>query len=201
LAPEEIRQLVEHDFEEYYSSAPAGSFATRVATNNAFVTALVLGSGVLILPALWILFNNAQSVGVVGGLMAANGKTDLFFGLITPHGLLELTCVFVAGGAGLRLGWCWVSPGPHLRSQLLMREGLAMGALVLGLAATLLVSAVIEAFVTPSGLPTWARIAIGLSAWTAFLAYVFVLGRRAALAGEVGDVRGAGGTDVSPSAG
>jgi uncharacterized membrane protein SpoIIM required for sporulation len=200
-APEEIRQLVEHDFEDYYSSAPAHAFATRVATNNAFVTALVLASGVLIFPALWIMFNNAQAVGVVGGLMAANAKTDLFFGLILPHGLLELTCVFVAGGAGLRLGWCWVSPGPHLRSYLLMREGLAMGALVLGLAATLLVSAVIEAFVTPSGLPTWARIAIGLAAWVAFLSYIFVLGRRAALAGEVGDVTGAGRTEVAPTAG
>jgi uncharacterized membrane protein SpoIIM required for sporulation len=200
-APEEIRQLVEHDFEDYYSSAPAHAFATRVATNNAFVTALVLASGVLIFPALWIMFNNAQAVGVVGGLMAANAKTDLFFGLILPHGLLELTCVFVAGGAGLRLGWCWVSPGPHLRSYLLMREGLAMGALVLGLAATLLVSAVIEAFVTPSGLPTWGRIAIGLAAWVAFLSYIFVLGRRAALAGEVGDVTGAGRTEVAPTAG
>ena len=42
-APEEIRQLVEHDFEDYYSSAPAGSFAAQVWTNNAWVAALVPG--------------------------------------------------------------------------------------------------------------------------------------------------------------
>jgi uncharacterized membrane protein SpoIIM required for sporulation len=199
--PEQIRQLVEQDFENYYSSAPAGSFAAKVATNNAWVAAMCLALGVFLLPVVWILWQNALNVGISGGLMAANGRLDLFFGLILPHGMLELTCVFVAAGAGLRLGWSWVDPGPRTRSQALMEEGLAAGAIALGLACTLVVSGVIEAFVTPSGLPTWARIGIGLSAWGAFMSYVLVLGRRAALAGEIGDVRGAGATDVVPTAG
>jgi uncharacterized membrane protein SpoIIM required for sporulation len=199
--PAEIRQLVDRDFESYYSSAPASSFAAQVATNNAWVSALAIALGVLILPVIWILWRNALSVGVAGGLMAANGRLDLFFGLILPHGMLELTCVFVASGAGLRLGWSWIDPGGRTRSDALRQEGLAAGALALGLACTLAVSGVIEAFVTPSGLPTWARIGIGLAAWSAFMVYVFVLGRRAALAGHLGDVSGAGSTDVAPTVG
>jgi uncharacterized membrane protein SpoIIM required for sporulation len=199
-APEQIRQLVEHDFEDYYSSAPAGSFAAKVATNNAWVTALSLALGVFLLPVLWILWQNALNVGIAGGLMAGAGRLDLFFGLILPHGLLELTCVFVAAGAGLRLGWSWIDPGPRTRSQALVQEGQAAGALAIGLAATLLVSGVLEAFVTPSPLPTWARVGIGALVWVAFLVYVFVLGRRAALAGSLGDVEGAGATDVAPTA-
>ena len=111
--PEEIRQLVEHDFESYYSSAPAQSFALQVATNNAWVTALCLALGVFLVPVVWILWQNALNVGIAGGLMAANGRLDLFFGLILPHGMLELTCVFIAAGAGLRLGWSWIDPGPR----------------------------------------------------------------------------------------
>lgn len=200
-APEEIRQLVAHDFEDYYSSAPAGSFAARVFTNNAWVAALSLALGVLLAPVVWILWQNALNVGVAGGLMAAGGEVDLFFGLILPHGLLELTCVFVAAGAGLRLGWSWVDPGPRTRSRALAEEGQAAGALALGLAATLFVSGLVEAFVTPSGLPTWARVGIGAVVWLAFLCYVVVLGGRAVRAGETGDVRGAGRTDVAPTAG
>ncbi len=199
--PEEIRQLVEHDFEDYYSSAPAQSFALQVATNNAWVCALCLVLGVFLLPVVWILWQNALNVGISGGLMAANGRLDQFFGLILPHGMLELTCVFIAAGAGLRLGWSWIDPGPRSRSHALMEEGQAAGALAMGLACTLLLSGVIEAFVTPSGLPTWARIGIGLVAWGAFLAYIFVLGRRAAEAGDVGAIAGAGATDVAPTAG
>jgi uncharacterized membrane protein SpoIIM required for sporulation len=199
-APAQIRQLVDHSFEDYYSSHPAGSFAASVATNNARVTALALILGVFFVPVIFILFQNALNVGIAGGLMAGAGRLDLFFGLILPHGLLELTCVFVATGAGLRLGWAWVDPGPRTRSQALAQEGLAAGALAIGLAVTLALSGCIEAFVTPSPLPTWARIGIGVVVWVAFLAYVFVLGRRAARAGSYGDVEGAGATDVLPTA-
>lgn len=200
-APEQIRQLVTRDFEDYYSSEPAGSFAARVFTNNAWVAAISLALGVLILPVLYILWQNALNVGIAGGLMASAGKADVFFGLILPHGLLELTCVFVAAGAGLRLGWSWVDPGPRSRSQALAEEGQAAGALALGLAATLFVSGLVEAFVTPSGLPTWARVGIGAAVWLAFLSYVVLLGGRAVRAGEIGDVRGAGRADVLPTAG
>ena len=200
-APEQVRQLVEHEFEDYYSSAPAGSFAAKVATNNAWVSALALALGIFLLPVVWLLWQNALNVGVAGGLMAANDRLGLFFGLILPHGLLELTCVFVAAGAGLRLGWSWVDPGPRTRATALRQEGQAAGALAVGLAATLMVSGVVEAFVTPSPLPTWARVGIGATLWAGFLAYVVVLGGRAVRAGELGDLRGAGATDVAPTAG
>ena len=45
-APDEIRQLVDHDFADYYSSNPAGSFAAQVWTNNAWVAALASRSAV-----------------------------------------------------------------------------------------------------------------------------------------------------------
>jgi hypothetical protein len=70
----------------------------------------------------------------------------------------------------------------------LQQEGRIAGVIALGLMLTLACSGVIEAFVTPSGLPSWARIGIGALAGVAFLAYVFVLGRRAFLRGETGDL-------------
>jgi hypothetical protein len=89
---------------------------------------------------------------------------------------------------GLRLFWSWVEPGDRSRPQAIAREGRTAGTVALGLVAVLLVSGVIEAFVTPSGLPTWARVGIGILAEAAFFAYVFVLGRAAYLRGETGDV-------------
>ena len=68
------------------------------------------------------------------------------------------------------------------------KEGRATIGLALGLIVVLLVSGVIEAFVTPSPLPTWARILIGLGAEAAFLSYVIGLGRRAIRAGLSGDI-------------
>src|SRR3954447_20351729 len=117
-SPARAEQLVNQDFESYYSSAPASAFAAQVWTNNAWVAAISLAFGGLLgIPVLYMLWANASNVGVVGALMATGGRLDLFFGLILPHGLLELTAVFVAAALGLRLGWSWVAPGPRTRAQ------------------------------------------------------------------------------------
>ena len=144
--------------------------------------------GIAIIPVLVLLWVNIANVGAIGGFMVAAGRADVFYGLLLPHGLLELTIIFVAAGAGLRLGWCWIAPGQRTRSQALATEGRAAGAMALGLAVWLLISGLVEGFVTPSTLPAGARLAIGATVWLAFLIYVFTLGRRAARAGETGDV-------------
>jgi uncharacterized membrane protein SpoIIM required for sporulation len=188
LTPAEVNAYVGTDFEHYYSEFPHHEFATLVWVNNAWVAAQCIALGVLGLPVLYILFTNVESVGVIAALMMANDRTSLFFGLILPHGLLELTAVFVAAAVGLRLFWSWVEPGPRTRLQAFAAEGRSAIAIALGLVVVLLVSGTIEGFVTPSGLPTWARIGIGVVAESTFLAYVFVVGRRAHHAGVTGDL-------------
>ncbi|MDT7539665.1 MAG: hypothetical protein QOI82_3250 [Actinomycetota bacterium] len=188
--PETVKHLVEHDFKDYYSSAPAQDFTSRVFTNNVYVAAQEILFGVLLgLPVIYVLYGNALNVGVAGGLMAANGRLGEFFGLILPHGILELTAVFVAAGLGLKLGWTVIDPGGRARASALSEEGRALVVGALGLAVMLLTSGFIEGFVTPSGLPTWVRIGIGVLAEALFLAWVFVLGRRAHNAGVTGDLR------------
>lgn len=199
--PEQVRQLVSEDFESYYSAHPAGSFAAQVWTNNVWVAALSLTFGILLgLPTVFVLWQNSLNIGTSGGLMAAHGQADVFFGLILPHGLLELTAVFLAAAAGLRLGWTVVSPGPRRRGQALAQEGRAAAGIAIGLVLVLLLSGVIEAFVTPSPLPTAARIGIGVAVELAFLAYVAVLGRRAARLGDIGDLAPGERPDAAPVA-
>jgi uncharacterized membrane protein SpoIIM required for sporulation len=137
---------------------------------------------------IYLLFTNLLNLAIIGSIMTRADHGQHFWGLILPHGLLELTAVFVAGGVGLRLFWSWVEPGPLTRGQSIAREGRTAGTVALGLVAVLLVSGLIEGFVTPSGLPTEARIGIGVLAEVAFFAYVFVLGRQAAHRGATGDV-------------
>ncbi|MDZ4268080.1 MAG: stage II sporulation protein M, partial [Mycobacterium sp.] len=190
--PSEIEQLVNNDFAAYYSENPAGSFALRVWVNNAWVAAQCIGFAILLgIPIPYVLFQNAANLGASAGLMFDAGKGDIFLGLITPHGLLELTAVFLAAGAGMRLGWSVVSPGNRPRGQVLAEQGRAVISVALGLIVVLFISGVIEAFVTPSPLPTFARIAIGVAALLAFLGYVFYFGRQAARAGETGDIEDA----------
>lgn len=202
-APEELRELTRPggEYETYYSSHPATSFAAQVWTNNAQAAALCLVLGAFLgLPVIAVLLLNMFNLGIGIGLMAAAGRLDTFLGLVLPHGLLELTAVFVAAGTGLRLGWTVIDPGPLPRRTALAQEGRAALGMALGLAAVLLVAGLIEAYVTPSGLPTSARIAIGIVAELAFLLYVYVVGAKAARQGESGDVPAADRGSAAPTA-
>uniref|UniRef100_UPI001FED0B0A stage II sporulation protein M n=1 Tax=Allorhizocola rhizosphaerae TaxID=1872709 RepID=UPI001FED0B0A len=190
-----IQDIVGGGFEGYYSEYFPQNFGALVWVNNSFIAAICLASGVLVLPPLLVLWQNAVSVGMVGGIMVAHGEADTFFGLIAPHGMLELTAIFVSAGIGMRMGWAWVDPGPILtRAQSLAaaaRQAI-MGAM--GLVVVLAVSAVIEAFVTPAPFPILVRDFIGFVIWAAFIAYVWILGSQAARRLErevgVGDLAG-----------
>ncbi|MGD9959126.1 stage II sporulation protein M [Nocardioides sp.] len=188
LTPEQVDQLVNADFEGYYHQSVASSFALQVWVNNAWVAALCLALGVLGAPVVYLLWGNISNLAVIGSVMTRAGHGEQFWGLILPHGLLELTAVFVAAGVGLRLFWSWIEPGHRTRSQSLAHEGRTAVTVALGLVMVLLVSGVIEGFVTPSDLPTWARVGIGVLAELLFFAYVFTLGRSAYHRGYTGDL-------------
>lgn len=187
-SPKQIEAITKPggQFERYYFEHEHGAFATHVWTNNAWVAAGALFTGILLVPSLLIMGNNAFSVGVMGGLMSYAGRLDAFFGYILPHGILELTAIFIAGGAGLKLGWTLVDPGQLSRGQALLRQGQITAAVALGLVGVLLVAGLLEGFVTPSGLPALTRVMIGAAVEICFMAYIFVLGRAAALDGFTG---------------
>jgi uncharacterized membrane protein SpoIIM required for sporulation len=188
-SPDAVQQLVNHDFKDYYTQAPAHDFAAKVFTNNAFLALLTIGSGLLLgIPIVFLLYQNALNVAVDASLLIAGHRTGLFFGLIIPHGLLELTTIFVSAGLGMKLGWTVVDPGRRTRAQALAEEGRALVIGGIGTTVMLLISGILEAFVTPSGLPTWARIGIGVLVECGFLFVVFVPGRRAVQAGVTGDL-------------
>ncbi|MFI5839955.1 stage II sporulation protein M [Catenuloplanes sp. NPDC051500] len=180
IGEEQAKALVETEFAGYYTEYLPASFALHLWTHNAWLAAQCLASGVLILPVVWLLWTNALNLGVVGGVMIDYGSAEQFFGLITPHGLLELTGIYVAAGVGLRIGWAWIAPGPdRTRGRALAetaREGMVAAVGLVGLFA---VSALIESMVTPSPMPAAFRIGVGAAAWLGFLGYVLLFGSRA----------------------
>jgi uncharacterized membrane protein SpoIIM required for sporulation len=189
MSEEEIDHLVNSDFAGYYSEFQPQNFAAWVWANNAWVCALCLASGILIAPVIYMLFQNGLNLGLIGGVMIGHDRSDLFFGMILPHGLLELTAVFIAAGTGLRIGWAWIAPGPlRTRGKALAETARSAMVVALGLVGVLAVSGLLEAFVTPSGLPWFLTVGLGAACWLGFLWYVFAFGSKAAAEGESSDL-------------
>jgi uncharacterized membrane protein SpoIIM required for sporulation len=186
-SPGERRHYVEEQFEQYYSDQPSAQFFTQVTTNNIRVafTAFALG-GLLAVPGALILGFNAVALGQAAAWMISEGDSLRFWGLILPHGALEITAIVVAAGAGFAVGWAVIAPGDRTRAQAIREEGRRAVVIVLGLMAAFLAAGLIEGFVTGSGLAPAARIAVGVGAWVAFVAYLWVYGRAAAARGFTG---------------
>lgn len=186
MSPADQQQYVDQMFAQYYD--PGAGFAAMVWTNNAWIAAVCVASGITGFGPVLMLVQNAVSVGQIGAVMATHGELGLFLQLISPHGMLELTAIFVAGAAGLRIFWAWIAPGPRPRGRALAEEGRALFTIALGLVLVLAVSGLIEGFVTGSTLPWPVKTAIGAVALTGFWAYTIVLGRRAVADGQTGDL-------------
>jgi uncharacterized membrane protein SpoIIM required for sporulation len=182
IDPTQQAALLESDFVDYYSHAPAEQFSTLVLTNNIRVSLVAFALGCLLcVPGVAILAFNGFNVGAVGGLFVDAGDPGTFFGHIAPHGFLELTAIVVTAGAGLRVGWSIIAPGDRRRSDALAEEGRAAIVLVLGCVPVFVVAGLIEGFVTPAPLPLWFRAFVGFVAWVAFLGFSLGRGRAAAI--------------------
>ncbi|MEM1335628.1 MAG: stage II sporulation protein M, partial [Actinomycetota bacterium] len=181
-ADEAVRtSYIEDDFEDYYSSQPAQNFTSQVFFNNVRVGILAFAAGILLcVVTVFVLAYNGANVGVAGGLFTHVGESERFWGLILPHGLLEISAVIVSGAAGLRLGWSVISPGDETRWRAVTAQGRDVGNVVIGLVVAFAVAGLIEGFVTGRPWPTSVRVGIGVLAFVAFWGWTIATGRRAA---------------------
>ncbi len=186
--PDVLEQYAEESFTGYYTENPAAVFAGMVWTNNAWIAAQCVLFGVTGIWPLYVLVQNAVGLGIAGAVMAAHDRVDVMILYILPHGLLELTCIFVAGAAGLRIFWAWVAPGHRTRAAALAEEGRALGTVAIGLVFALALAGLVEGFVTGWSLPWPVKIGIGAAALAVFLVYMLLIGRRAFQQGATGDL-------------
>ncbi|HVM02666.1 MAG TPA: stage II sporulation protein M [Acidimicrobiales bacterium] len=142
--------------------AESTSFSTQIFLNNIRVALTAFAGGITggVLTAAALVFNGLV-IGVISGLAVAGGRSSVFVQLVAPHGVLELSCIVVAGAAGLRMGWSVVDPGRRRRAVALAAEARAGAELALGTAPWLVLAGVVEGFVTPAGIGVGPALAVG----------------------------------------
>ena len=155
-------------------------FSAEIMTNNIRVAFLALAGGMTggIVTAVMLVYNGAI-VGALAGIMVAAGSGRVFTELVAPHGVLELSCIVVAGAAGLRLAAAIVTPGDRRRSAALVDAGREATELALGTAAWLVVAGIVEGFVTPAGIGVGPALVVGIGLAAAYWSLVWLRGVRA----------------------
>lgn len=156
---------------EGISSSPATS--SHIMTNNIRVSMLALALGVTAgIGTVWALVGNGLLIGALAGV-ATNYNTDLlFWAVILPHGVLELTAIAIAGGAGFVLARAIYAPGDLPRRDALRLAGTEAGQLLMGVVLFLVFAGLIEGFLTPTPLPPVAKLTFAALSGAIMLAYL-----------------------------
>jgi len=179
LVPEELRRIMERG-RTWTDIEPAlrPGMATIIFTNNIQVAFLAFAGGVLFgLGTVYVLVSNGLMMGSVLGAAQFYDVGPLLWSFISPHGFLELTCIVIAGAAGLMLGEALLRPGLLLRREALARAARRAVELVVGAAPVLVVAGMIEGFVSPSDLPFAVKVAVGLGTACVLYGLLLTVGR------------------------
>ncbi len=159
-------------------AANGAALSSEIYTNNIRVAFLAFAGGLLAgTITLFVLVYNGLLLGTLAGLSSQAGTLSVFVRYVVPHGVLELSCFAVSGVAGLRLAMALIDPGTLPRGEALRRQARPAVALVLATAPWLVLAGLTEGFITPSGLPLGAALALGLGLGGLFWGLVLWRGR------------------------
>ena len=152
--------------------------ATGIATHNIRVTFNAFAYGALFgVGTLFYMAVNGLSIGSVLALTFRAGYGDELLTFMAGHGVIELTCIFIAGGAGMLFGTALLFPGDLPRFDNLRLRGREAAQLITGCVPLLAVAGAIEGFVSPSAAPAAMKFTVAAATGVALYSYLLLAGR------------------------
>ncbi len=154
--------------------------STYIMTHNMLAVLLCfIGGATLGIFTLYTLWQNGMIIGVLAAIFQLQHKSYIFWSLILPHGVTELSAIFISGAGGLIFAHKLIAPGRFRRIDS-VRIGLIDAIqLLLGSFCMLVIAGTIEGFVTPSFLPASVKYGIAFCTFFLWLSYFLMAGRKA----------------------
>jgi len=174
--PEEYMQAVGQNNSGSQTSAADINYSllsAGIMTNNIYVSLTAFAGGVtLALGTVYMLFYNGAVLGALSGLVAVRGgDMPAYFSLILPHGVIELSAIFISGACGLIIARSILIPGDLKRKDSLIKGAKEAAYFVPGIILMLIIAGLIEGFFTPLPILPWVKLAFSFVLFASMLAY------------------------------
>jgi uncharacterized membrane protein SpoIIM required for sporulation len=173
-----------HWWEELNEANQMG--ASFIMQNNIRVTIYVFAVGALF--GVGTLLSLAREGAVNASVLALTYRAGFGNDLVTfmvGHGVIELSCIFIAGGAGLLIGTALLMPGDLSRADALKSRGMEAVRLMIGVSALLVLAGIIEGFISPAHISPVVKFGIGGLTGVALYTYLLLGGREGGKEGKV----------------
>ena len=136
--------------------------ASLIITNNIMVCFWAFTGGLLAgLLTLWSLVFNGLSIGMGFGVFANYRAAGYLGTFVVGHGVLELTAIFISGGAGFRLARALIAPGDRTRKDALVVEGMIAVRMIGAVICLLALAGTIEGLLSASDAPAALKFFVG----------------------------------------
>lgn len=176
----EVRYAAQSDAQWWKSLNQANQIgSSSILTNNILVSFMAFAYGAFFgIGTIYVLVTNGLSI---GGVLGVCYKVNPAFGnglveFMVGHGVIELSCIFIAAGAGLLIGYSLINPGDLTRAQALKKNGIEAARLAIGCALLLVIAGIIEGFLSPSNLPAYVKYGTGILSGAAMYSYLLLVG-------------------------
>jgi uncharacterized membrane protein SpoIIM required for sporulation len=152
--------------------------ASSIFTHNIQVTIYTFAFGALF--GVGTLFYLAYNGAVIASVLSLTYRAGFGNDLVTfmvGHGVIELSCIFMAGGAGLLIGTAMLMPGDLSRADALKSRGKDAVRLMMGVAVLLVIAGIIEGFISPAPIPAAIKYSVAAVTGIALYSYLLLAGR------------------------
>ena len=165
--------------------------ASSIFTHNIQVTIYTFAFGALLgVGTIFYLAYNGAVIAAVLSLTYRAGFGNDLLTFMVGHGVIELSCIFIAGGAGLLIGTALLMPGDLSRADALKSRGKEAVRLMMGVAVLLVLAGIIEGFISPAPIPGAIKYGIASITGISLYSYLFLAGREAEKEGVKGKGEG-----------
>jgi uncharacterized membrane protein SpoIIM required for sporulation len=180
--PEQLKSSMEYWKSGKVDAPASAEFSAQLMTNNLTVGIISAASGVACgVPTASMMWSTGGMVGAMGALMTQVKRHDTFWPGIVPHGVAELTAIFICGTAGFVIGLALLVPGPYSRFDAIRVRGTEAIKLVLGTVPLFIFAGVIEGMFSRLPIPVAIRYGFAIGTGILWYLYLFLPRRRPSL--------------------
>ena len=173
LPPEIARGVDPEQLGSRDGTVDSSLMSASIMTNNIKVAILAFAGGITFgILTVYLLIYNGIIIGALAALFWHHGKAYDFWAYIVPHGMIELTAIFIAGGAGLLMGYKLFVPGPFSRGYQLKEHGKRSVQLLLGTIPLFIIAGIIEGFITPAAISLEAKYMVAILTVLGLILYI-----------------------------
>jgi len=149
------------------------NFSSQLMTHNTTVGIMAFVTGITLVMPIYLMLANGWLMGALVAVVEPTGHLSSLWPGIAPHGVCEISSIFICAGAGLLVAWAWISPGELTRRDALVANGMDAVKMMAGTVPLFIIAGILEGNVSHSSLPHAAKYTLALLQFIALVCYIY----------------------------